>query len=253
MEAISMSSTEDSLLFLYNLIGRLVCHQLPERTLWVGGHYLPVCARDTGVYLGFFLGYILLIRRRKDSCGPPNLWMTSLMVLPMIIDAGTQWVGLRTSTNELRLITGLLFGVAIAPFLVYSISIISISKTIPVLRRLLPKAVDFADKENWIDYKTLISGALLAVALYAAITLVVGSTYSLFYWLLSSALIISVIIHIFLLPAFIIGLLLLTIYSRVRGAIIPNSLDGNSTRIDEAQITALLSRNKQNTLRNSKG
>lgn len=205
-DATLMPSIEGDLLFLLDFIGRLVCHQLPERTLWVGGHHLPVCARDTGVYLGFFLGYLLLGQRRKEACGPPNLWMTSLMVMPMIVDAVTQWVGLRTSTNELRLITGLLFGTAIAPLLVYSLSIISTSKKVPVLRNLLPKTVNFDDKDNWLDLKSLALGALFAVVLYIVIMLVVGSTNNLFYWLLSPLIIISAVLHIFLLPVFIISL-----------------------------------------------
>jgi len=209
-----MPSIEGALFFLFNYIGRLVCHQLPERTLWVGGHYLPVCARDTGVYLGFLLGYLLLSQRKKEACGPPNLWMISLMVMPMIVDAGTQWVGLRTSTNELRLVTGLLFGTAVAPFLVYSLAIVSTSKKVPVLRHFLPKTVSFDDKGNWLDLKSLSVGALSAVVLFIAIMLVVGSTNRLFYWLLSPLIIVSVVLHIFLLPAFIVGVVIFSLKER---------------------------------------
>ncbi|MDH5624026.1 MAG: DUF2085 domain-containing protein, partial [Candidatus Bathyarchaeota archaeon] len=102
-----MSYIEKTLVYIFNSIGHLVCHQLPERTLWIGGRYLPVCARCTGAYLGFYIGYLLLPMRKKEACGPPNLWITLFMVAPMILDAGTQIVGLRTSTNELRLVTGL--------------------------------------------------------------------------------------------------------------------------------------------------
>jgi len=206
-----MPSIEGTFLFLLNYVGRLVCHQLPERTLWIGGHYLPVCARDTGVYLGIILGYLLLIQRKKEATGPPNLWMTGLMAMPMIVDAGTQWVGLRTSTNELRLITGLIFGVAIAPILVYSLSIIPASKKVPVLGNLLPKTTDFGDKDNWLSVKSLGLGTLLAAVLYIAITLIVGSANSLFYWLLSPLIIASAILHIFLLPVFIIVLAVLSL------------------------------------------
>lgn len=214
MTATLMPSIEGAFLFLLNYIGRLVCHQLPERTLWVGGHYLPVCARDTGVYLGFFLGYLLLSQRKKEACGPPNLLMTSLMVMPMIVDAGTQLIGLRTSTNELRLVTGLLFGTAVAPLLVYSLAIVPASKKVPVLRNFLPKTASFDDKDNWLDSKSLALGALLAVVLYIAVMLVVGSTNGLFYWLLSPLIIVSAVLHIFLLPAFIIGLAVFPLRTR---------------------------------------
>jgi len=206
-----MSQAENPIFFLFNFIGRLVCHQLPERTLWVGGHYLPVCARDTGAYLGLLLGYFLLPLRRKEACGPPSLWITSLMVMPMIVDAGTQWIGLRTSTNELRLITGLLFGIALAPLLVYLLSVVPSSKKVPILRNFLPKTAELDSKNRWLNHWALGIGSLIAVASFFVIDSVVGSSNLLFYWSLSSLVIVSVIWHIFLLPIFLIILFFLSL------------------------------------------
>jgi uncharacterized membrane protein len=211
-----MSQVENQILSLFNFIGRLVCHQFPDRTLFVGGHYLPVCARDTGAYLGLLLGYSLLPLRKKEACGPPNLWIISLMVIPMIVDAGTQWIGLRTSTNELRLITGLLFGIALAPLLVYLLSIVKASKRVPILRNFLPKTTELDSKNHWLNDWTLGIGSLLAVASFFFINSVVGSVNSLFYWPLSSLIIISVVWHIFLLPVFLIILLFLSLETKTR-------------------------------------
>jgi uncharacterized membrane protein len=36
--------------FVYS-IGSLICHQRPERSFFLEGHQLPVCARCTGLYL----------------------------------------------------------------------------------------------------------------------------------------------------------------------------------------------------------
>jgi uncharacterized membrane protein len=204
-----MSQVENQILFLFNFIGRLVCHQLPDRTLFVGGHYLPVCARDTGAYVGLLLGYFLLPLRREEAHGPPNLWITSLMVMPMIVDAGTQWVGLRTSTNELRLMTGLLFGVALAPLLVYLLSTVPTSKKFPILRNFFPRTTELDSKNQWISNWALGVGSLFAVASFITINAVAGSVNSIFYWLLSPVIITSVIWHIFLLPIFLVILLLL--------------------------------------------
>lgn len=195
-----MSSVENPILFVFNFIGSLVCHQLPERTLWVGGHYLPVCARDTGAYIGLLLGYILLPLRRKDASGPPNLWIVSAMALPMIIDAGTQWIGLRTSTNEIRLMTGLFFGVSLAPLLVYLLSMVAASRNVPVLRKFLPKTAELDSKSHWIDNMSLGIGSLIAILAFSIITFVTGSTNPLFYWSLSSVIIASVIWHLAILP-----------------------------------------------------
>jgi len=199
-----MSPIEDVFVHIFNYVGHLVCHQLPERTLFIGGRYLPVCARDTGAYLGFYVGYLLLPMRRKEACGPPNLWITLLMVAPMIIDVATQWIGFRTSTNELRLVTGLLFGVALAPLLVYSLSQIPTSRRLPILRNFLPKSVRLDDKNPWLGYKALGFGLLIAVALFFLINSIEGSANHLFYWLLSPLIIISVVLHIFLLPIFLV-------------------------------------------------
>jgi uncharacterized membrane protein len=199
-KGVSVSSTDNPIVFLFNLIGSLVCHQLPERTLSVGGYYLPVCARCTGAYIGLLLGYLLLPMRRKRSSGPPNLLITLLMLAPLIIDAGTQWTGLRTSTNQVRLITGLLFGTGMAPFLVYTLSLIPTSNKIPVLKGLLPETAELDSRDPWLSNKALIIGLLTAVALYFAISSLAGSRNIMLYWSLSSLIIASVVWHIFMLP-----------------------------------------------------
>lgn len=126
------------------------------------------------------------------------------MVTPMIVDAGTQLFGLRTSTNELRLITGLFFGIALAPLLVYLLAIVPLSKKVPILRNFLPKNTELDNKNKWLNNLALGIGSLLAVASFFAINSVVGSNNSLFYWAISSLVIVSVIWHIFLLPIFLI-------------------------------------------------
>jgi len=193
----------ESIVYLFNCIGRLVCHQIPERTLWIGGRYLPVCTRDTGAYLGFYIGYLLLPMRKKEACGPPNLWITLFMIAPMIVDAATQWFGLRTSINELRLATGLLFGASLIPFLVYSLAQIPTSRRLPILRNFLPKSVKLDDKNSWLNGQALGFGLLIAVALFFLINSITGATHPFFYWLLSPLIIVSVVLHIFLLPIFL--------------------------------------------------
>jgi len=198
-----MSYIEDTLVYIFNSIGHLICHQIPERTLWIGGRYLPVCARDTGAYLGFYIGYLLLPMRKKEACGPPNLRITLFMIAPMIVDATTQWINLRTSTNELRLLTGLLFGAALGPFLVYALAQIPTSRRLPILRNFLPKSIKLDDKSSWLGHQALGFGLLIAVASFLSINSIVGSTNHFFYWLLSPLIIISVVLHIFLLPIFL--------------------------------------------------
>ncbi len=198
-----MSTIEEELVSLFNYIGQMVCHQMPERTLEVGGRYLPVCARDTGAYLGFFAGYFLLVARRKKAKGPPNLWVTVLMIIPMTVDAVTQLLGFRTSTNEIRLLTGLFFGTATAPFLAYLLSLVPLSGKMPILRKIIPEDIKLDDKDSWLSSKALGFGFLVDIVWFMLVNSVAGSANSLYYWLLSPPIIASIIMHIFLLPIFL--------------------------------------------------
>lgn len=159
-----------------------------------------MCARDTGAYIGFLLGYSLLTLRRKHSSGPPNLLITLMMLAPMMFDAGTQWIGLRTSTNEVRLFTGLLFGIGLAPFLVYAFSLVPASRRVPVLKNYLPVTTELGSKDPWLSNRSLLLGLPIAFAFYLIINSLSGSTNAIFYWSLSPLIIASVVWHIFLLP-----------------------------------------------------
>jgi uncharacterized membrane protein len=48
----------DLLLAFIFSIGSVICHQRPERSFFLDGHQLPVCARCTGLYLSGALGLI---------------------------------------------------------------------------------------------------------------------------------------------------------------------------------------------------
>lgn len=100
-----------------------LCHQLPERSFFGGGVQLPVCARDTGIYFGFCLAVALtwfLHRPERPREFPtPTGWVVfALMLGSMALDGVTEYSGLRSTTNELRLITGLAAGFAIAMLVV---------------------------------------------------------------------------------------------------------------------------------------
>jgi uncharacterized membrane protein len=203
-----MVSLEELFIHLFNTVGQAVCHQMPDRTLLIGGRYLPVCARDTGAYLGLCVGYLLLPLRRKKGCGPPSLWMIALMITPMIIDGVTQTLGFRTSTNDLRLVTGCLFGVALSPFLVYLISIVPLSRKLPIINSFLPPSARLDERESWLSPQALSLGLFAAMALALAINSTVGSEEPTIYWLFSSLIASSIVLHIIVLPAFLVFSLL---------------------------------------------
>lgn len=191
----------EEIIKFYDFMGSLVCHQIPERTLWVGGHHLPVCARDTGAFLGLLLGYTMLLSlRRKEAKGPPNLILTLAMLLPMLVDSLGQMLGFWISTNDIRLITGLLFGVALAPFLIYVISLAPFGSKVPIIKKILVKDANVDDGDACLGLRELGLGILLSGVLFVGVKLVVNSDFSLFYWVLSTPLVAVIIWHIFVLP-----------------------------------------------------
>lgn len=191
----------EEIINLFNFIGHLVCHQKPERTLWIGGHYLPVCARDTGAFIGLLLGYALSpVLRKKEAKGPPNLYLSLAMTLPLWVDSFGQALGFWTSTNDLRLMTGLLFGTALAPFLIYALSLSSLKGKIPLIRKIQPETAVLDDKDSWFDARALGFGIMLSGILFVAISSLVGSEFQVFYWILSIPIIVEIVLHFFVLP-----------------------------------------------------
>lgn len=104
---------------ILHIIGYGLCHQLPERSFFSGGFQLPVCARDTGIYIGFAIGLVALAWLAKGSRPQelprwPVLVVIGLFVAAMGFDGVTSYAGWRTTTNDIRLITGLLTGWGLA-------------------------------------------------------------------------------------------------------------------------------------------
>lgn len=92
--------------------GLCFCHRLPDRSLTINGYTLPICARCTGIVMGSILSIIMIYFNITFSI------MTCLILLiPLIVDGGTQYLNYRLSNNSLRLATGILFGIGYIPLL----------------------------------------------------------------------------------------------------------------------------------------
>jgi uncharacterized membrane protein len=121
-------------------VGFGLCHQLPERSLFAGGYQLPVCARDTGLYAGFLLSLIVIAlvergRRPSELSRPWLLVIGAIFLGTMVADGVSSYAGWRLTTNDLRLVTGLLAGYSL-PLIVIPILNAQMWKTVSG-RRLL--------------------------------------------------------------------------------------------------------------------
>ena len=97
---------EKNLNFLFQVF--FFCHQRPDRSFYYKGKKLPICARCTGMTVGYLLSILLII-----VLGMLDLWIIALLILPMAIDGTGQLFNKWTSNNIRRFITGLSGGIGI--------------------------------------------------------------------------------------------------------------------------------------------
>lgn len=84
------------------------CHQRPDRSFYYKGKKFPLCARCTGMAIGYLLSIVLLL-----IFGLFHLWIIALLILPMAIDGTGQLLNQWISNNRRRFITGLFGGIGI--------------------------------------------------------------------------------------------------------------------------------------------
>lgn len=93
---------------------------MPEKAIYIGGHSLLWDARCAGIYIGFGIGLIWMFftgRKKKNLPPRPILLTNTFMFCPIFIDLISIWGGLREPLNEIRYLTGILFGGAFSLYL----------------------------------------------------------------------------------------------------------------------------------------
>ncbi len=105
--------------FFFSLGTNTGCHQMPERSFFIKGYQFPVCARCTGVLIGYLLGVVLhfAIGTRTPYC------LGACLV--MFLDWFFQYIKVKESTNFRRLITGILGGYGIIGIQIVCIKILA--------------------------------------------------------------------------------------------------------------------------------
>ncbi len=84
----------------------LVCHQRPDRSFWVFGARVAICARCLGIYLGAAMGFLLRTRRRAAL-----QFLIGAAILNLV-DVGTELAGLHGNWPLVRFALGICLGAA---------------------------------------------------------------------------------------------------------------------------------------------
>ncbi|HEV7395665.1 MAG TPA: DUF2085 domain-containing protein [Pyrinomonadaceae bacterium] len=120
---------------IYGAFGKL-CHQIPERSFFIAGHQLAVCARCTGLYFGFatftFLYPLFRSLRRTDL--PERRWLF-IAAAPMGIDFALGFFGIWENTHTSRFLTGALLGATAVFYVVPGFLQIDLKEWRQLLRR----------------------------------------------------------------------------------------------------------------------
>lgn len=90
------------------LVIAFMCHQKAERSFFFRGRQFPLCARCTGILIGYFVGIAVAVITSCEN----HLWYL-LLIIPCIIDGGIQHIFKIESNNIRRLITGVLAGIGV--------------------------------------------------------------------------------------------------------------------------------------------
>lgn len=80
------------------------CHQLPERSFFIKGYQMPVCARCVGVFISSGIAMVIFFKKKISFIA------SIFMSLIMLVDWLLQFLKLKQSTNSRRLTTGLIGG-----------------------------------------------------------------------------------------------------------------------------------------------
>lgn len=103
---------------LYYFFGFL-CHQIPDRSLYIAGEPFAVCSRCFGVYFGLVLGFAAypLWRNISETEPLPKFWLF-LSLIPVSVDWSLTFFRLWENTHLSRFLTGMIVGVACSTFIV---------------------------------------------------------------------------------------------------------------------------------------
>jgi uncharacterized membrane protein len=86
-----------------------ICGQIPSHSFYIEGHQVGLCVHCLAIYSSLFAGSLFFAVSKRRWRELP-WWGMVLFALPLAYDGFSQMFGLRESTWQIRLVTGVLFG-----------------------------------------------------------------------------------------------------------------------------------------------
>ena len=94
--------------------GSFICHQRPERSFFINGHQLAVCARCTGLYAGSALAAPVALIAASSLAGARARRILIAAAAPTAITWSLEFAGVAAFSNMTRFIAALPLGFAAA-------------------------------------------------------------------------------------------------------------------------------------------
>ncbi|MBI5001126.1 MAG: DUF2085 domain-containing protein [Euryarchaeota archaeon] len=167
---------------------------MPERSFFIDGMQYPVCARDTGTSIAFLFVFIYgMVLKRYRNAMIPDRYVLILVLAGVALyafDGASSYIGLRETTNALRLASGLMMGAGLG--------LICVTLTSFVLLGKRNEARTFTWRDIPIVYGMI---AIIGLAIY-----LIGSGIS-FYYLVGALITVGYILLFFVLAGVFIALL----------------------------------------------
>ena len=103
----------------------VLCHQIPERSLYLGGAQLPVCARCLGIYAGLAAGVVAWFGFDADGCRLARVSVARWFAVAAAPTAATvvlETTGMLHTTNFGRLVAGVVLGGGVSAVVMWAVA-----------------------------------------------------------------------------------------------------------------------------------
>jgi len=101
--------------FFVYLLGSVLCHQRPERSFFLWGSQMPVCARCTGIYLGAaFASLAFVLHRGRDVALDRARMALIVAAVPTAATLAYEWTTGQMPGNWIRAAAGVPLGLVVA-------------------------------------------------------------------------------------------------------------------------------------------